>query len=168
MTFAPATMDIATRIIERLSSLGKTVGTAESCTGGLVAGALTAISGSSQVYMLGHITYSNQAKIDLLAVPADMIAKLGAVSNDVAAAMASGLLARHSNLHYAITTTGIAGPTGGSAEKPVGLVYIAFAANGRAAIVQRHQFTGDRTKIRDDATHAALELLWDQISANGH
>lgn len=167
MTFAPATLDIAQNIIQILSRANKTVGTAESCTGGLVAGALTAISGSSQVYMLGHITYSNMAKTELLGIPADMIANHGAVSDHVASAMASGLFARHSNLNYAITTTGIAGPTGGSAEKPVGLVYIAFAANGRSPIVQRHQFTGDRTKIRDDATYAALQLLWDQISANG-
>src|ERR1700754_4149903 len=113
-------------LLQRYRDLNLKIATAESCTGGLIAGTLTAIAGSSDVYDRGWVTYSNEAKREQLGVPSMMIEARGAVSGEVAEAMAKGALHR-SKAHVAISVTGIAGPGGGSAEKPVGLVYIGLA-----------------------------------------
>ncbi|MGE0284249.1 MAG: CinA family protein [Rhodospirillaceae bacterium] len=137
---------------------GKHIVTAESCTGGLIGGCLTAIPGSSDSFDGGLITYSDESKVSLLGVPRDAIAENGAVSDIVAAAMAEGALAA-SGADIAISVTGIAGPDGGSKTKPVGLVYMALAQTSRDALVKRYVFAGTRTDVRRAAVGAALELL---------
>lgn len=139
---------------------GTTVATAESCTGGMVAAALTAIAGSSSVFERGFVVYSNAAKAELLGVPPLLIESRGAVSADVAAAMAEGAIS-HSRADVAVSITGIAGPGGGSAEKPVGLVYIAIAARRGPVKVERHVFAGDRAAVRAASAERALTLLLD-------
>ena len=134
------------------------IATAESCTGGLVAAAITAIAGSSQVLDRGFVTYTNAAKHDMVGVPVEMIAAYGAVSEPVARAMAEGAL-RHSQAQIAVSVTGIAGPGGGSADKPVGLVWIGGARRGAETMTVRHVFPGDRSAIRRSAVAAALEML---------
>lgn len=132
--------------------------TAESCTGGLIAGLLTEIPGSSDVVERGFVTYSNEAKKEALGVPAVLLGKYGAVSDHVARAMADGAL-RHARAQLAIAVTGIAGPGGGSAEKPVGLVYIALADGHN---ISSHEFRfGDigRTRVRLATVQEALTLL---------
>lgn len=131
--------------------------TAESCTGGLIAACLTEIAGSSDVFERGFVTYSNEAKTELLGVSASLIAEHGAVSEPAAHAMAEGALAR-SPADIALAVTGIAGPDGGTAEKPVGLVYIAAARRGGPVRVERHLFEGDRGAVRRATVHAALAL----------
>lgn len=132
--------------------------TAESCTGGLIAGYLTAISGSSDVVERGFVTYSNAAKTELLGVPADVIARVGAVSEEVARAMAEGALAR-SRAQLSVAVTGVAGPTGGSAAKPVGLVHVAVARLGHPTRHERHLFPGDRDAIRLASVEVALKMV---------
>ena len=129
---------------------------AESCTGGLVAGAITEIAGASAVFEGGFITYSNELKIKLLGVEASLIEKYGAVSEQVAAAMAKGALEK-TGANVVIAITGIAGPSGGTPEKPIGLVYIAVAANN-VVTVGKKLFSGNRHKIREQAVASALEL----------
>jgi nicotinamide-nucleotide amidase len=138
---------------------GWTVATAESCTGGLVAAALTEIAGSSDVVDRGFVTYSNAAKQALLAVPATLLAEFGAVSPGVARAMAEGALAA-SGADLAVAITGIAGPGGGSADKPVGLVWLAVAAKGGETAVREKRF-GDigRPQVRLASVRTALEML---------
>jgi nicotinamide-nucleotide amidase len=136
--------------------------TAESCTGGLVAAALTDIAGSSHVVERGFVTYSNEAKSELLGVPAAMIAAHGAVSAQVATAMAQGALGR-APVDLAVSVTGIAGPGGATPGKPVGLVYFGIARKGGAARVERHTFHGDRAAVRAAATERALELLLEAV-----
>jgi len=136
--------------------------TAESCTGGLVAAALTDIAGSSTVVERGFVTYSNEAKMELLGVPAAMIAAHGAVSAQVAAAMAQGALSR-APVDLAVSVTGIAGPGGATPGKPVGLVYFGIARKGGTARVERHTFHGDRAAVRWAATERALELLLEAV-----
>lgn len=131
--------------------------TAESCTGGLIAAALTEISGVSAVFDRGFVTYSNAAKTESLGVEPALIETYGAVSEEVAQAMVVGALAQ-SGADVAVAVTGIAGPGGGTKEKPVGLVYIA-AASKENATVERHQFSGSRGDIRAAAAERALELL---------
>ena len=138
--------------------------TAESCTGGLVAAALTDIAGSSDVVERGFVTYSNAAKSELLDVPAAMIASHGAVSAQVATAMVQGALAR-APVDLAISVTGIAGPGGATPGKPVGLVYFGIARKGGTARVERHTFHGDRAAVRLAATERALELLLEAVRA---
>lgn len=133
--------------------------TAESCTGGLVSAALTDVPGSSDVFDRGFVTYSNEAKTDLLDVPAPLIAAHGAVSAEVARAMAVGALA-HSLADIAVSVTGIAGPGGGSAEKPVGLVHFACARRGGGVVhVERRFGPLARVEIRAAAVEQALDLL---------
>lgn len=132
--------------------------TAESCTGGLVAAALTAVSGSSSVYERGFVTYSNEAKTEILGVSKGLIEKHGAVSEPVARAMAEGAIA-HSRADIAISITGIAGPDGGTAEKPVGLVHFATARRGGQTLSEKRIFPGDRDGIRLAAVAAALRLI---------
>ncbi|MCW5771961.1 MAG: CinA family protein [Rhodospirillaceae bacterium] len=149
---------LAEAVLDRHRRAGTKVATAESCTGGMVAAALTAVAGSSDVFERGFVVYSNAAKTDLLGVPADLVRTQGAVSHAVAAAMAEGALA-HSQADVAVSITGIAGPGGGSADKPVGLVYIGAAARGHPAIVERHVFAGDRAAVRAASAERALTLL---------
>ncbi len=148
----------AAPLLERCRAAGLRLVTAESCTGGLVAAALTEVAGSSDVMDRGFVTYSNAAKTELLGVPAALIAGHGAVSEAVARAMAEGALAR-SRAQLAVSVTGLAGPGGGSADKPVGLVWLGCARAGGATVAQRHVFAGDRGAIRRAATAAALALL---------
>jgi nicotinamide-nucleotide amidase len=144
---------------------GATMATAESCTGGLVAAACTSRAGSSAWFERGVVTYSNDAKTDLLGVPAPLIAAHGAVSAEVARAMAEGLLAR-SPARFTVSVTGIAGPDGGSAGKPVGTVWIATAARGGAAEATLLNAPGDRVAVRERSVARALELLLARIEAH--
>ncbi len=137
---------------------GLTVATAESCTGGLIGGCLTEIAGASDVVERGFITYSNEAKTDVLGVPANLIKNHGAVSAEVVQAMAEGALA-HSSADTAIAVTGIAGPGGGTAEKPVGLVFLGAARRGQTPMHEHHVFPGNRTAVRLATVDAALDLL---------
>ena len=132
--------------------------TAESCTGGLIAAALTAIAGSSDVVDRGFVTYSNEAKREMIGVPWDAILGHGAVSEPVARAMAAGALAR-GNAQIAVSVTGVAGPGGGSPEKPVGLVHLAAERVGFEPIVERHVFPGDRDHIRRLTVLTALAMV---------
>lgn len=132
--------------------------TAESCTGGLISAALTAIAGSSDVVDRAFITYSNEAKREMIGVPWDAILGHGAVSEPVARAMASGALAR-SNAQVAVSVTGDAGPGGGSAEKPVGLVHFGAVREGQEPIAERHVFPGDRDNIRRLTVLTALAMV---------
>ena len=134
------------------------VATAESCTGGMIGAALTDIPGSSVVFDRGFITYSNDAKIDMLGVAPATIEKHGAVSKETALAMAEGALA-HSRADIAVSVTGVAGPDGGTPEKPVGLVWFALALKGAAPRAERHNFAGERDAVRSRATEMALTLL---------
>jgi nicotinamide-nucleotide amidase len=137
--------------------------TAESCTGGMVAAAITDIAGSSEVFDRGFVTYSNQAKMDLLGVPREMLETCGAVSEQVARAMAEGAL-RNSTAAIAVAITGIAGPGGGSIDKPVGLVHFACAANGTMTRHMVEVFADcDRAAVRKFATVRALKLVLDTI-----
>lgn len=132
--------------------------TVESCTGGLIAATLTEIAGSSDVVERGFVTYSNEAKTELVGVPAALIAKHGAVSEEVARAMAEGGLAQ-SRADIAISVTGIAGPDGATATKPVGLVHLACARRGRPTTHARHVFAGDRAAVRSASVNAALSMI---------
>ena len=149
---------LAGEVLDACRTRGWRLATAESCTGGLVAAALTAIAGSSDVVERGFVTYSNKAKTELLGVPPATIAAHGAVSAETTAAMARGAIA-HAPVDLAVSVTGVAGPGGGSAEKPVGLVVLGLARRDGACRTERHVFPGDRTAVRDAAVKAALELL---------
>ena len=159
MTELPSDLlNLAKEVLAEAKSRNKRIVTAESCTGGLLTGCLTATAGSSQVVDCGFITYSNESKTQLLGVPSDAIKDLGAVSDVVASAMAEGALAQ-ANANIAVSITGIAGPDGGTKEKPVGLVYMALAQTDQDAQVKRYVFAGTRTDIRRAAVGAALELV---------
>jgi nicotinamide-nucleotide amidase len=149
----------AIAFLDRCKAANVMVATAESCTGGLVAGLLTEIAGSSAVVERGFVTYSNEAKNELLGVPMTLIEAHGAVSREVAAAMAEGAIAK-SRAQLAVSITGVAGPGGGSPAKPVGLVQFATALTGGAPVAVERRF-GDlgRAKIRRLAVMTALELL---------
>jgi nicotinamide-nucleotide amidase len=138
------------------------IATVESCTGGMIAAAITDIAGSSDVFDRGFVTYSNEAKSQL-GVPADLIAQHGAVSVHVAREMAAGAL-KHSKADVAVAVTGIAGPGGGSDAKPVGLVYLAVARRGADPAIERHQFHGDRAAIRQATVERALEMLAEALA----
>ncbi len=155
---------LAATVLDALIARGWMVATAESCTGGLISGALTEIAGSSAAVDRGFVTYSNEAKTELLGVPADLIQKVGAVSKDVAIAMAEGALTR-SNAQIAVSVTGIAGPGGGSAEKPVGTVHIAVACEERPT-THAHCWFADRGRreIRLDTVRTALTSILNAIS----
>jgi len=150
--------DEAEAVLRLCRAAGLRVATAESCTGGMIAAALTAIAGSSDVVERGFVTYSNEAKSELLGVPAPLIAQCGAVSAEVAEAMARGALA-HAPVDLAVSVTGIAGPGGATPGKPVGLVHLGIARRGGACRTERHVFPGDRTAIRAAAARRALALL---------
>ena len=134
------------------------IATAESCTGGLIAAALTAIPGASDVLDRGFVSYSNDAKHDMLGVPLATIEQHGAVSEEVAAAMATGALDR-SNAGIAISVTGLAGPGGGSADKPIGLVCFGIARRDQPPVASEQVFSGDRTAVRAAAVAHAIALI---------
>ncbi len=146
----------ASRLLAGLKARGRKVSFAESCTGGLLSGAFTAQPGASEALEAGFVTYANRAKAELLGVPDELLERLGAVSAPVAAAMALGAAAR-ANADLGLAVTGIAGPGGGTATKPVGLVYIGAAWQGRSW-VRRHYFAGSRDMVRRQTVLAALEL----------
>lgn len=152
-----ATLDQARSLLAQMNATGMTLATAESCTGGLIAAALTAIAGSSSVVMGGFVTYANDAKRQMVGVRAESLAQHGAVSEDVAREMAEGARAR-AGVSLALSCTGIAGPGGGTPGKPVGLVFIGCAREGAATIVERHVFPGDRAAVRAATVAAALDL----------
>jgi nicotinamide-nucleotide amidase len=157
--------DAAVRVLDACRQRGLKVATAESCTGGLVAGALTEIPGSSDVVDRGFVTYSNAAKEEMLGVPATVLAAHGAVSRETAETMADGALA-HSDADLAVAITGIAGPGGGSAEKPVGLVHFAAAARDGRRLHREKRF-GDigRSTVRRQSLAEALAML--EVLATG-
>lgn len=164
-------MELPGSLIEDAESLlaayraaGLKIVTAESCTGGLVAACLTAVAGSSDVVERGFVTYSNEAKIELIGVPAAFIERHGAVSAQVARAMAEGALV-HSRADASVAVTGIAGPDGATPGKAVGLVYLCAARKGRAPLVERRQFHGDRHAVRVASVEVALTLLRQQLAA---
>lgn len=157
-------MKEAGALIREFAGKGLKIATAESCTGGLIAASLTDIPGSSDVFERGFVTYSNESKTELLGIPASLIAEHGAVSEQVARAMSEGALA-HSPADVAIAVTGIAGPGGGTAEKPVGLVYIAAAKRGGGQSVQRHLFDGDRESVRLSTVRAALAMALSLVAS---
>jgi nicotinamide-nucleotide amidase len=153
---------ISKELLEQYKEAHLRIATAESCTGGMIAAALTAIAGSSDVFERGFVTYSNEAKAELLSIPMALIVEHGAVSEPVARAMAEGALA-HSAADVAVSVTGIAGPGGGSPAKPVGLVFIGAAGGGKATAVEHHVFAGDRDSVRFASARAALDLLSRQV-----
>lgn len=155
-------------LVEELSTLllekKLTLAAAESCTGGMLCAAITARAGSSAVFDRGFITYSNQSKQDQLGVPESVLTIHGAVSGECAAAMASGAL-KNSLADIALSITGIAGPTGGSAEKPIGLVYIGIATLSHHSFVEEVRLNGTRAEIREAACTEALNLLLKAVRA---
>ena len=148
---------ILTDISSQLLARGEMLTTAESCTGGLIAAACTDLAGSSQWFERGFVTYSNAAKTELLGVDAALIDQHGAVSDPVARAMAEGAITR-SRAQASVAVTGVAGPTGGSAEKPVGTVWLAWHVDGRTHSELRH-FAGDRAAVRMATVQHALARL---------
>lgn len=156
-------LKLAEEVLQAARQAHVMIATAESCTGGMIAGALTEVAGSSDVVDRGFVTYSNAAKSEMLGVPADLLDRVGAVSEPVAGAMARGAL-DHSQAGLSVAVTGIAGPGGGSAEKPVGLVFVATCRSGDEPRVREHRFrdidpTADRAEIRRLTVNAALEML---------
>jgi len=151
--------DLASQVLDKARQSRVKIATAESCTGGLVAACLTEIAGSSDVVERGFVVYSNEAKSEMLGVSADLIERHGAVSAEVARALAEGAIAR-SRAELSVAITGIAGPGGGSLEKPVGLVHFAAMRTGQEPVLERHEF-GDigRGNIREASIKVALRLL---------
>jgi nicotinamide-nucleotide amidase len=153
----------AAQLLDACRQAGVQVATAESCTGGLIAAALTSVAGSSDVVERGFVTYSNEAKTEQLGVPADLIARDGAVSETVARAMAEGALSR-SHADIAISVTGIAGPGGATPNKPVGLVHLGCARRGRETLHERRVFDGDRAAVREQSVALAFAMLRRQLT----
>lgn len=150
-------MTTVEELVARLTKAGKTCATAESCTGGGVGSAITSVSGASAVYWGGIVSYDNSVKRNVLGVPEEVLATQGAVSAECAAAMAEGAR-RLLGTDFAVSTTGIAGPGGGSAEKPVGLVWFGLSS-ARGVATERKVFAGDRESVRAAAVEHALRLL---------
>lgn len=148
---------LCAQLADRLQERGWMLATAESCTGGMIAAACTDLSGSSNWFERGFVTYSNAAKTELLGVDDQLIAQHGAVSEVVARAMAFGAV-RHSRAQVGVAVTGVAGPTGGSADKPVGTVWFGFQVDGRLTSETR-RFDGDRAAVRTATVRHALERL---------
>ncbi len=152
-----ATLEQARSLLALMEGKGLTLATAESCTGGLIAAALTAIAGSSSVVMAGFVTYANDAKHKMVGVRQESLAQHGAVSAEVAQEMAEGARMR-AGVSLALSCTGIAGPGGATPGKPVGLVFIGCAREGAATLVERHVFPGDRAAVRAATVAVALDL----------
>ena len=157
MTFPETSLELARRVLGACERRGWHLTTAESCTGGLIIACLTEIPGSSSVVERGYVTYDNRAKAEMLGVPAALFERVGAVSEEVARAMAEGALAR-AGVDLAVAVTGIAGPGGATPTKPVGLVHMAVARDGAPTLHARAVFPGDRAAIRLASVDAALEL----------
>lgn len=155
--FSETLLTKASDLLELCKSKGLTIATAESCTGGLISALLTEVAGSSEVFSRGFVTYSNDAKTKMLAVDADVIEKHGAVSEEVATAMAVGAR-RAAGVELAVSVTGVAGPGGGTKGKPVGMVSIAVSTSGNVQVVT-HYFSGDRNSVRLQSVEAAIEML---------
>jgi len=149
---------LETVVVRLLKQRKETLASAESCTGGLIANKITNVSGASEVFLAGYVTYANSGKSDVLNVDSELIDKHGAVSEAVARAMAEGARRRAASTH-GLATTGIAGPTGGSDEKPIGTVYIALASENSGTIVKKFRFPTDRETFKQLAAQAALDLL---------
>jgi len=162
MPLSDAQMRLAAELGRRLLARGWRVAAAESCTGGLVAGAITAIAGSSDWFERGFITYSNAAKREMLGVPAELIDRHGAVSEPVAAAMAAGAVASGA-ADCALSVTGVAGPGGGTATKPVGMVCFGWIARGSQPRTATLHLPGDRAAVRDASVEASLAGLLELI-----
>ncbi|CTQ53488.1 Nicotinamide-nucleotide amidohydrolase PncC [Roseibium album] len=157
-------LPLANRVLETLKNRGMMMATAESCTGGLICGVMTEIAGSSAVVDRGFVTYSNEAKTELLGIPTELIQRVGAVSKDVAIAMAEGALGR-SNADIAVSVTGIAGPGGGTLEKPVGTVHVAVAQVKKSTKHIHCSFLQlDRRSIRNKTVQTALNSILTTIS----
>jgi PncC family amidohydrolase len=156
-------MELENQIGELLSQRGWALAVAESCTGGLIAHRITNVSGSSAYFQGGVVSYSNEAKERILRVPHDTLVEHGAVSEQTALAMAQGAR-RLFGTDIAVSVTGIAGPTGGAPEKPVGLVYIALAAEG-VDLCEKHLWKGDRTENKAQSAEAALKLLLKHLTS---
>ena len=156
--FPAALLEKASALAAQCIAKQLIIATAESCTGGLLSALLTELPGSSAWFTHGFITYANEAKIVMLSIDSTLLEQHGAVSEPVARAMASGAKAAAKST-IAISITGIAGPSGGSAEKPVGLVHMALANRDGSVIHQSHHFTGDRSAVRLQAVAAALAML---------
>lgn len=154
--------ELVEKVSKILSNKKLKIATAESCTGGLMAHSFTNIGGSSDYFKRGFVTYSNDAKMDLLGVSAKDLKENGAVSKTVAKAMAKGAR-KNSKVDIGMSTTGIAGPTGGTPDKPVGLVYIAVS-NSEKTVVKKFNFKGSRIENKYSACNAAFEMLYDLIS----
>lgn len=154
--------DLVGDLLEQMSSLGLMLVTAESCTGGMIATLLTDKAGSSEVFERGFVTYSNEAKMEELDVPQDILAEHGAVSPQTALAMVRGAIA-HSHAEIAVSVTGVAGPGGGSDEKPVGLVYIGCGMKGGIVESFEHRFQGNRDDVRRQSAEAALKHVMDLV-----
>jgi len=148
---------LAATLGKRLQSLRAQVTTAESCTGGGIAEAITRIPGSSAWFEAGYVTYSNAQKTSQLNVPVELFSTVGAVSREVVEAMVTGAREK-SRAHFAVAVSGVAGPDGGSADKPVGTVWLAWGA-GQQVLSERRQFNGDRDEVRRQTVKAALEGL---------
>ena len=151
----------AEEVVKMLKNAGMTVTTVESCTGGLLSGTLVDVAGVSDVFHQGYVTYANEAKQSLVGVKPETLASYGAVSEQTAREMAEGG-AKAANASAALAVTGIAGPDGGSKEKPVGLVYIGCCVNG-TTVVERNVFSGSRREVREQSVAAALKLLKKQL-----
>lgn len=152
---------LAEEVVKLLKDAGMTVTTVESCTGGLLSGTLVDVSGASDVFGQGVVTYANEAKVNLVGVKEATLAAYGAVSEETAREMAEGG-ARTAKADASLAVTGIAGPSGGTEEKPVGLVYIGCYVKGKT-VVEKHIFSGNRRKVREQSVVSALELLKRQL-----
>jgi nicotinamide-nucleotide amidase len=159
------TSQLCAQVAQALLARGWKLATAESCTGGMIAAACTDLAGSSNWFERGFVTYSNEAKVDSLGVDAGLIAQHGAVSEVVARAMAFGAI-RHSLAQASVAVTGVAGPSGGSAEKPVGTVWFGFQVDGRLTSERRH-FDGDRAAVRTATVQHALRRLLELLTPGG-
>lgn len=152
---------LAAKVLRAFQDRGLKLATAESCTGGMVSAAITDLAGASNVFERGFVTYSNEAKIELLGVSPETLRRYGAVSGETAREMAVGALA-HSRADIAVSVTGVAGPGGGTAEKPVGLVWFGVAVGGRQPTAQKRLLPGgDRAIVRRDSVMTALGLVLD-------
>jgi nicotinamide-nucleotide amidase len=167
MNIEPDILARAENLIALCKSKGEMIATAESCTGGLIAGGLTAVDGSSSVVDCGFVTYSNEAKHGLIGVPQELLDTYGAVSEPIARAMAEGALIRAPLATLAVAVTGIAGPGGGSDEKPVGLVHLACAGKGRPTLHRRRVYDGDRHAVRKATIIDAYDMLSEMVGKTG-
>lgn len=158
-----AALDLAVSVGQQLLARGHWLALAESCTGGLISARITDVAGSSAWFERGLVTYSNRAKQELLGVPETLLQTHGAVSAQTVQAMIEGLL-RHSPADWGIAVTGIAGPGGGSVNKPVGTVWLAWMRRGQAPLVERRQFAGSREQVRVATAEHALRVLQELLA----